>query len=253
MKNSHSRLSGSMDHLRSVCGGQCTGGGERGRVRRIAQQRLADALAEDAGLAARGSQDGPGALGAVRAAHPGREAARPAVQRQAPPGRRLERHARQAAHALARRRARATMLTPSDGAGQLLAAGRQRLRRASPAASPASRRAAGATARDEVSWRTVERRDRRELGPAGRAGRTPRRRVRATACERSHARSTTWARRRSSSARRSASSRSDPRGVQQDRLRERGRRRRRRAVGVRGSHATVGRSVATSGSTIVSR
>src|ERR1700756_5131438 len=69
---------------------------ERGTIGRIAQQRLPDALAEDAGLAARGAHHGPRALPAVALAAQRAQAAGRAVERHRLAGRQLERHAGEA-------------------------------------------------------------------------------------------------------------------------------------------------------------
>ena len=56
---------------------------QRRRVRGVAQQRLADALAEDAGLAARGAEDRPLVLAAAALGAPRAQSARRAVEAQA--------------------------------------------------------------------------------------------------------------------------------------------------------------------------
>src|SRR2546428_6092544 len=80
--------------------------GQRGVVGRVAQERLAEALAEDAGLAARRAEDGPGPLAALAVAAYGVQPAVATVERQRPARRRLERDPRQPPHGLGDRRER---------------------------------------------------------------------------------------------------------------------------------------------------
>src|SRR5437763_16926023 len=65
--------------------------GQRGVVGRVARERLADALAEDAGLAARGAEHRPGPLAALAVAAHGVKSAVAAVERQRPARGRFER------------------------------------------------------------------------------------------------------------------------------------------------------------------
>src|SRR5215213_11754451 len=72
------------------------GGGERGLVGGIAEQRLPHALAEDARLAPRRAEHLPLLLGAVARPPHGPQPARPAVERDRAAGGHLDRHAGQA-------------------------------------------------------------------------------------------------------------------------------------------------------------
>ena len=139
------------------------GGPQRGPVGGVAQQRLTDALAEDAGLAARGAEDRPFALVPLRVAVVSAQAARPAVQAQLQARTRCS-AARPPGPAPAAR-------APPPGAARCLCpgpslcrSGRRRRpsarrspsgRAPSPGARPASRRSSIAATVESGWWRTV--------------------------------------------------------------------------------------------------
>ena len=136
---------------------------ERRRVGRVAQQRLADALAEDAALAARGAEHGPArapcrrACGAARARPPGArssDTARARGRLDRDPGQARARSVVDRAPARSRHVLAPRVRWPHE---RVAPRRDQRPRPASPAARPASRQNSSPAAAESGRWRTVTR------------------------------------------------------------------------------------------------